>query len=786
MKRLSKPLSELKPEYDALVVGSGYGGGVAASRLARMGFKVALLERGEERVPGEFPDTPVEAIQQSQVESDDGRIGARTALFDLRVGDDINVLVGCGLGGTSLINANVSLAADPRVFEDPVWPAGLGEHLEEGYARARAMLKPRPYPEGDADYPLVNKLFAMGLAADALGTGLQRPPLNVAFESGHNPAGVWQPACNLCGDCCSGCNTGAKSTTQMNYLPDAEAFGAEIFCGVRVRSVSARAGGGWNVHYLPQGYGREKFDAEEPIVSARIVVLAAGALGSTEILLRSRSRGLSLSSRLGKGFTGNGDVLAFGYNNDRAIDGIGFGEQSAAYDFRRDSRKPAGPCITGLIDLRATRDVEEGMVIEEGVIPGGIATFLPAIMAAAAAAFGNDTDKGDWFSEKAREVESLVRGAYHGAVNHTQTYLVMSHDGADGEMRLDGDRLVVDWPGVGSRPGFQRVSDKLRAAVAATGGTYVPNPIWSRIFRHDLITVHPLGGCGMGADAERGVVDVDCRVYSGESGTAVHPGLYVCDGAVMPRSLGVNPLLTITAVAERAMIRLAEAEGGAIDMSPAPARPREDAAARTIGIRFTEKMGGTVTAVDGGASSEAHFVVTISAPDADRLLRDPAHEAELTGTLHLPAVSARPLTVSAGRFNLFVEAESKAATKYMEYRMPLTDADGARYHFFGRKVIRDDPGFDLWADTTTLAVELRSGPDERGALLFTGTLRIDPRDFARQLTTMEVTNAPNLLKRLDTLRRFGLFFAGQLFDTYAGPAAAPAAEPAPSAGASRE
>src|SRR4030095_11637452 len=104
------------------------------------------------------------------------------------------------------------------------------------------------------------------------------------------------------------------------------AFGAEIFCGLRVRSVSAKPGGGWNVHYVPQGLGREKFDAEEPIVSARIVVLAAGTLGSTEILLRSRERGLTVSDRLGQGFTGNGDVLAFGYNNDPAIDGIGLGE----------------------------------------------------------------------------------------------------------------------------------------------------------------------------------------------------------------------------------------------------------------------------------------------------------------------------------------------------------------------------------------------------------------------------------------------------------------------------
>ncbi|MGZ9086923.1 MAG: GMC family oxidoreductase N-terminal domain-containing protein, partial [Rhodoplanes sp.] len=490
MKRLSKPISKLDVVYDAIVVGSGYGGSTAASRLARMGLRVALLERGEELIPGEYPDTPTEVLLQAQVEGEAGRIGPRTALFDLRVGKDINVLIGCGLGGTSLINANVALEADPRVFDDAVWPAGVRDRLDEGYERARAMLKPRPYPAGQPDFPLVNKLSAMGVAAEALGARRQLPPINVAFEEGYNPAGVWQPACNLCGDCCSGCNIGAKSTTLMNYLPDAAAFGAEIFCGLRVRSVSAKPGGGWNVHYVPQGLGREKFEAEEPIVSARIVVLAAGTLGSTEILLRSRERGLPLSESVGKGFNGNGDVLAFGYNNDCPIDGIGFGERARTYDFRRDSMRPVGPTITGLIDLRDAKDIEKGMVIEEGAIPGGIATFLPGIMAATAAASGDDTDASDSFNEKAREIESLIRGPYEGAVNHTQTFLVMSHDGADGAMKLDGERLVVEWPGVGRKETFRRVAGKLRTAVAATGGTYVPNPIWSDLFQHDLITVH--------------------------------------------------------------------------------------------------------------------------------------------------------------------------------------------------------------------------------------------------------------------------------------------------------
>lgn len=768
--RLSRPISELGGHYDAIVVGSGYGGGVAASRLARMGLRVAVLERGKEILPGEFPDTPVEAILQTQVESKFGRIGERTALFDLHAGDDINVLVGCGLGGTSLINANVSLRADPRVLDDPAWPAALRDtDLETGYARAFATLGAAPYPEGNESFPTVGKLKAMRDAADKLGVGLDLPPINVSFEDGFNGCGVWQPACNLCGDCCSGCNTGAKNTTQMNYLPDAEAFGAQIFCGIRVRSVSAR-NPGWTVHYVPQGFDREKFDAGELAISADIVVLGAGTLGSTEILLRARARGLALSDRIGQGFTGNGDVLAFGYNNDQPIDGVGFGEDARTYDFRKDSRRPVGPTIVGALDLRGSAELDRGMIIEEGAIPGGLAAFLPALVSASAGVLGDGTDEGDFFEEKAREIESLVRGAYHGSVNHTQTFLVMAHDGADGEIRLDKDRITVVWSGVGERPVFQEVAAKVREAVATTGGTYVPNPIWTDLLNQSLITVHPLGGCAMGEDASSGVVNHKCQVFAGTGGNAVHDGLYVCDGSVIPRSLGVNPLLTISGISERAMIKLGADRGWTIDEAPARPRPAGEAAPRTIGIRFTEKMRGKVTSSAGGEATPAHFVVTVVARDADRLLKDSAHEADLVGTVHLPAVSDNVLTVEGGRFNLFVQSSENRKVKHMEYRMPLVTVDGRRFHFFGRKLIHDAPGLDMWPDTTTLQMEIHEGAEPVGAPAFTGTLNIAPQDFARQLTTMEVMNAPNALKRLDTMRKFGLFFAGQLFDTYAAPA----------------
>lgn len=234
MDRLSRPIASIEDHYDAIVVGSGYGGGVSASRLSRMGLKVALLERGQERIPGEFPDSLAKATVNFQTNGA-VRAGRHQALFDLHVDDEMNVLVGCGLGGTSLINANVAIEADQRVFDDPAWPAGLRDaDLATGFGRARAMLAPTPYPRDRDGYPDLNKLVALEESAAALGAAMTCPPINVTFAAGVNAAGVFQPKCTLCGDCCSGCNVGAKNTTQMTYLPDAAAFGAEIYCGARV------------------------------------------------------------------------------------------------------------------------------------------------------------------------------------------------------------------------------------------------------------------------------------------------------------------------------------------------------------------------------------------------------------------------------------------------------------------------------------------------------------------------------------------------------------------------
>ncbi len=587
MARLASPITNIKDHYPVVIIGSGYGGAIAASRLSRAGQQVCLLERGKEFQPGEYPHTEVEALVEMQTDAPQAHLGHRTGLYDFRFNEDINVVLGCGLGGTSLINANVCLPPDSRVFADPCWPPELRDDVStlvaEGLRRAEEMLKPTPYPQ---NFPPLRKLGALEKSAHYLQENFYRPPIEVTFEDGVNHVGVPQQACKVCGDCVSGCNYAAKNTLIMNYLPDARNHGAEIYTRVAVSRIERQAGR-WLVYYQLLEAGREEFGAPPLFVSADMVILAAGTLGSTEILLRSQAAGLALSEQLGYHFTGNGDVLGFSYNADEEIDGVGWGSHPPG------ELASVGPTITGIIDQRQEPQLDEGVVIEEGAIPGVLAKFIPGVMALAAKTIGQDTDSGwlDSLNEKGREWDSWVRGPYHGAMRNTQTYLVMTHDGSAGRMYLEDDRLRIAWPGVGEQPIFQRVNELLKQATIPLGATFVQNPIWTEVFKHDLITVHPLGGCRMAENAESGVVNHKGQVFSGASGVAVHDSLYVCDGSIMPRSLGVNPLLTICALAERCLARLAQDRGWQINYQ-LPSAPGQTAAPVVLGLQFTETMKG--------------------------------------------------------------------------------------------------------------------------------------------------------------------------------------------------
>ncbi|GJH04513.1 alpha/beta fold hydrolase [Paraburkholderia terrae] len=778
MNRLSSALSAMKDHYEVVVVGSGYGGAIAASRMARAKRSVCLLERGREFMAGDFPATPPEGVAQMQYNMGVAQIGSPLALLEVHVNPDVNVVVGCGLGGTSLINANVALKPDARLWDDPRWPAALRAdqaNLDICYERARTMLGATPVPD---DYPNLPKLDALALSAQRLGMSdrFYRPPITVTFKDGKNAAGVDQQRCIGCGDCNSGCNHGAKNSTHMNYLPDAVAHGAQIFTSAAVHSVVRdNERGVWCVRYQPADLKRELYDAPELFVTADIVILSAGTLGSTAILLRSQEAGLPVSKQVGQHFTGNGDVLAFAFNTDKVINGVGWGTHPAG------DIPPVGPCITGIIDHRNTPDVKDGFVIEEGSVAAPIGLGLMGVLGLAAPVEGVEMPDpaGDPpLADEARIAESILRGPYHGAMRNTQTFLVMAHDDESGQITVENGRPRVNWPNAGKQPIYETVEKTLIAATGALGGTYVRNPISADLFQNRTVTVHPLGGCGMADDAAHGVVDQAGRVFSGTDGNAVHDGLYVMDGAVMPLSLGVNPLLTISALAERNCAQLAQSRGWKIDYdaagNTAPPPPLK------IGLRFTETMIGTYFVGDTKPAGQRddpaegtpiNFTVTVVSDDLDDMLANSQHQAHMIGTLTCTALSPQPMTVNDGIFNLFVVDETNVERRNMNYRMTLDTVDGKHFYLTGQKIITHTSLTELWTQTNTLYAKIRESDADDAPVIGHATLIITPENFLKQQRTIEVTNTPNIETRLAYTLKFGRFFAGVLYTEYGGVAA---------------
>jgi cholesterol oxidase len=333
------------------------------------------------------------------------------------------------------------------------------------------------------------------------------------------------------------------------------------------------------------------------------------------------------------------------------------------------------------IDMRNRDILDEGMTLEEGSIPAPIRFLLKSSLLPLSRLFGVDTDRNfkDKMREKWREVQSFFRGVYYGAVNNTQVYLVMTHDDGNGVMGLEHDRICIQWKGVGKQKIFQKVSESLKRATQALGGNFLKNPTWTKIVDYDLVTVHPLGGCIMGKDAAAGVVDHKGQVFSGNSGKELHSGLYVLDGAIIPRSVGTNPLLTISGLAERSCNIIAKEMGITLDYA-FPEIPKKEAAETPVGVQFTETMTGYFSltekedykkAYEQGkeANSPFEFTLTIHVQDAERFVEDPDHEAGMIGTVMAPALSGHPLSTSGGKFNLFVTAPDEPGRKKMKYEM---------------------------------------------------------------------------------------------------------------------
>ncbi|MBP7988192.1 FAD-dependent oxidoreductase [Candidatus Neomicrothrix sp.] len=720
----------LRTRYDALVVGTGPAGSVLAYRLARAGLNVGVLERGRAQQTGTFPESPGELLSQAQLWRHGRRVGPADGLFDLRVFDDLMVLTGCGVGGTSLINASVSVVPDESVMGDRRWPTAIREDPEwpHDFDRVGSMVGTTPLPDGRR----VDKLTALEAMAEAeeVGGVVQRAPLNVAFEDGFNSTGEYMTACNGCGNCMTGCNVGAKQTYDRNYLYGARRLGASVFARCSVQRVEATAHG-WAVVVA---------DTMDPSVQRRVeadqVLLAAGALGSTEILLRSRAVGLDVSPMLGQRFSGNGDLIAWGFDTDAHVGSVGVPGDSG------DGWLGVGPTITGMIrgtpkDAAPDDPGVDAWMMQDGTVPVAFARLTPLLIAISAILDKLPLNEGpgrirDW-------LRSLMDGPYAGAVGRTTTTLFMAADDAEGEVVLAGSGIDIRWPGAGMQRSLTEGGRRLAAAARELGGRPVGNPGHRGRLGNRPVSVHPLGGCVMSCDAGDGVVNDRGQVYAGAMGRHVHRGLYVTDGSIIPRSLGANPSLTIAALAERTA-RLLLLELG-LDPDPVePVSPPEGSSAEgtapvVVGpqVRFGERLGGHVM-VDGQASPIT-LSLRVAVDDPAEVRRDPEGTTlRVTGTVEAPLLHPAPMTVTWGTLRLVVEDPDQSVGHRMEYRLGLRDVAGGRYRLDADKLILDQPGMDWLWDATEMVVAIHpefGDPPEQGAIRSYGMARLAPFDAVR-------------------------------------------------------
>ena len=532
-----------KFDHDAIVIGSGFGGAVAACRLAEAGMKVLVLERGRRWTPETYPREPGDAWlwDEDQPQHFNG-------WADLRTFSDMWVAAGAGVGGGSLIYANVSVEAKPEVF-DARWPKGIDHPaLKPYYDRVGHMLGLQLLP----DNQLTARYLLMKEGAEKCGWGerFHKVPLAVSFDPDFDPEraparddshskpfinihGVAQGTCVHCGNCDIGCQVKAKNTLDLNYLAVAEKHGAEIRPLHLVIKLEAlgdgsdkTTGSGWRVHF-------DRLEGGERIagsLTAQRVIVAAGSIGSTELLLRCRDEHGTLpdlSPRLGKGWAFNGDFVT-----------------PAFYQGRKVSPSH-GPTISSAIDLLDGVYKKQALFIEDGGVPNLAADFI-------------------------RERLKMLPGGrlkqlWAGLGGHADVQDPLSNmmpwfgqavDAADGELYLGRlwyapwrRTLKLNWDYRASEDTVNAMVEVHKMLTAATGGTAFVPPTWT--LANNLITPHPLGGCNMADSIEQGVVDGHGQVFG-------HPDLYVMDGATLPRAIGLNPSRTIAALAERGVERIVQ------------------------------------------------------------------------------------------------------------------------------------------------------------------------------------------------------------------------------------
>ncbi|TME51156.1 MAG: GMC family oxidoreductase [Chloroflexi bacterium] len=517
-------------KYDALVVGSGFGGSVAALRLAEKGYRVAVLEAGRRYGPEDFARTNWDLRRSLWIP----KLFCH-GILRLTLLSDVLVGSGAGVGGGSLVYANTLPIPRREVFKRPDWPAGQDweSELAPHYATARRMLGATTNPR------LTRADEVLKECADDIGKGATFHPTEVAVFFGEPGKAVPDPyfggkgpersGCVFCGGCMVGCRHNAKNTLDKNYLYLAEKLGVDIYPETQVDRIAPGAHRGYE---LSSFRSTRLFRRGRNTWRAPIVIVAAGVLGTIDLLLRAREEKWlpDLSPSLGHQVRTNSEAIV------------------GATSYSKDA------------------DFTEGVAITSSIYPDDVTHIQPVRYPRGSDFIGllakPLTDGGPGMPRPLRFlVNSVVRpGDFlrslmpRGWAQRTILLLVMQV--TDNDLRLVRRRQWF-WPfrsrlasapstsGDKRNPSYIPIANDMARRVAKKIGGWPSSSVNEVLF--DIpSTAHILGGAVIGSAVATAVCDDRNRVFG-------YPGLYVVDGSAIPVNLGVNPSLTITAVAERAM-----------------------------------------------------------------------------------------------------------------------------------------------------------------------------------------------------------------------------------------
>ena len=521
-------------DYDFAIVGSGFGGSVSALRLSEKGYRVAVLEMGKRWKREDFPKTNWN-LRKYFWKPWLGMYG----ILQMTLVKDAFFLHGAGVGGGSLVYANTLLVPPPRAFEDKRW-VGMDwkAELEPHYATAQRMLGAVPSEvivETDRMLEEIAKEMGRGDTFHRANVGVYFGKAGQTvpdpFFGGEGPA---RTGCILCGGCMVGCRHGAKNTLEENYLWFAEKRGTTIVPETRVTDVQPLEGGGYELT-LERSTGLRHPQRK---IRARGVVISGGSYGTVNLLMRCKEKGSlsKLSEQLGRFLRTNSEAILTVQSRKKDV------------DYSRGIAITSGVYIDDKTHIEVVR------------YPAGSDAMAPLVTVLTGGG-GNIPRWLRWMGEVIKHPLQFLRTAVpFGWARKTAILLVMQP--VDNHLRytlrrrwywpfdkkLDSDR--GDGPPV---PVYIPVANLVAKKMAAKMGGGIPQSGTIEVLLNKASTAHILGGCPIGLTPDDGVVDPKSRAFGYED-------LYVVDGSIIPANLGVNPSLTITAMAEHAMSHVPKRE----------------------------------------------------------------------------------------------------------------------------------------------------------------------------------------------------------------------------------